>query len=241
MTALTDDPAAAFEAALAKDAGIDPDPVQVPPPPRKPERDPDAPHGRDSDGNPLTPYGVKRDGTPRIKPAGPGRPKGDEAPRVTAAPATDMSEGAEGTDYAPGLIDAGQSVWLLLSVNHGIGFGKRRSRDGSVKPLVSLPDTRPYAAVFRQQLPMLAGAWSEAANQNATVRHYVSKIAGGEGEGVSWVLGVTVSSAVFALGCAQLAKKENAALRAELAEKNDGDLGQFFQSVLEKIGMAEAA
>ena len=237
MKAVTDDPVAEFEAALAQDAGIDPDPVQAPPPPRKPERDPDAPHGRDADGNPLAPYGTKTDGKPRIKPAGPGRPKGDEAPRVTATPAPDVSEG---TDYAPGLIDAGQSVWLLLSVNRGFGIGKRKARDGSVRPLVSLPDTRPYAAVFRQQLPVIAQTWSEAANQNATVRHYVSKLAGSEGEGVSWVLGVTVSSAMFALGCAQLAKKENAALRAGLAEKNDADLGQFFQSLLEKIGVEAA-
>lgn len=237
MTAV-DDIGGAFNAALERDAGKAP--AEAPEVPAPPRRDPAAPHGRAEDGSPIAPYGLKADGTPRLKPAGPGRPKGDEKPRVeTSSPAS--GEKQAGKDYVPGLVGMGENLWLLLSLNQGVSLGKRKGKDGTVKPVLSLPDTRPYAAVFREQLPMMAKTWSEAANQNATVRRYVSKFAGGEGEGVSWVLGVALSSAMFAMGCGQLARQENAELRSQLAAKNDGQVKEYFQSMLEKLGMAEAA
>lgn len=236
MTAVADDIGAAFEAALAKDAGV-PVPPEIPAPPRK---DPAAPHGRAEDGSPIAPYGLKADGTPRLKPPGPGRPRAEDKPRVDNVPAVPSGGKPAGKNYAPGLAATGESVWLLLSLNQGISLGKRKAKDGTVKPLVSLPDTRPYAVVFRQQVPMMAKAWSEAANQNATVRRYVSKLAGGEGEGVSWVIGVGISSAMFMMGCATLAKQENAALRADLTAQNDGDVKAYFQQMVEAMGLQEA-
>lgn len=234
MTAAVDDVDVAFEAALAKDAGQSA-PPQAPAPPRV-DRDPKAPHGRAEDGTPNAPYGLKADGTPRIKPAGPGRPK-EDAPRVTASAAAPAAGKSGGRDYAPGLMAAGESAWLVLALNQGFGVGKRKAKDGTVKPLIGLPDTRPYAAVFKQQLPLMAKTWSEAANQSAKVRQWVDKIAGDE-EGVSWVLGVTVSSVMFLMGCKQLASAQNAEMRAQLAEKTDSDVQEFFQDVLAQIGAA---
>ena len=245
MTAVADEVTDAFSAALEKDAGITASaPADITPPPRRAASDdPDAPHGRNDDGTPRAPYGIGKNGRPRIKPAGPGRygKSGEDKPRVetSAAPAAPAGKTA-GKDYAPGLVATGEQLWLALSLNQGIKFGKRKAKDGTVRPLVSLPDTRPYAVVFREQLPMMAKAWSDAANQNATVRRYVAKFAGSEGDGIAWVLGVGLSSAMFAMGCATLAKQENAELRAQLAEKNDGDVQQYFQQMLELMGLAEA-
>jgi hypothetical protein len=113
-----------FRAALEKDAGM----ASPPAPPPPPRRDPDAPHGRDDQGQPLAPYGSKADGTPRIKPAGPGRAgkaaQGEQGgpggavdkPRVTvAAPPPGAAQAAAGRDFGPQLDDLVEGSWALLS------------------------------------------------------------------------------------------------------------------------------
>lgn len=218
-----DDIGAAFEAALAQDAGSA-EPPQAPPPPRRPERDPEAPHGRDGDGTPLAPYGTKRDGTPRIKPPGPGRPRDEEKPRVTAsAPPAAGGGKAEARDYSADLAGLATTGWLALSSIRGGKFGP-----------VTLPDTRPYAAVLHQQTPALVAAWNAAAQQNAAVRGWVEKFSG-DGS-MTWIVGVAVSGVQLIAGCVELARAAPE-VRAAAAETNDKRLGEFAAAQVKAMGM----
>jgi hypothetical protein len=229
MTATVDDIGAAFEAALATDAGTSP-PPEIPAPPRKPERDPAAPHGRTEDGSALAPYGLKSDGTPRLKPAGPGRPKGDDKPRVTTATSrsdTVAAKAGGGADYTQDLMGLGTSVWL----------GASSIRGGKLGP-VKVPDLRPYAAAWHAQLPVMAAAWNTAAQQNETVRGYVEKFTG-DGS-MTWVIGVAVASAGFVAGCIELAKAP-AEVRGRAAAANDARMQEYVGRMVEEMGLAEAA
>lgn len=237
MTAIaTDEIGDAFSAALAKDAGAPAAPGEpdVPAPPRRPERDPEAPHGRAPDGKPLAPHGVKADGTPRVKPAGPGRPPKDDAPRV-AAVAVPAKSGSDDGDYSSALMGFGTSVWFAASGVRGWSLGKRKANDGTVKPLVKVPDLRPYAAVFHDQLPVQVAAWNEAAKQNATVRSYVEKLAVGDGS-VSWVLGVAVASAGLIGACAELARAPQD-VREQATAANDSYLQEHLGDLVKAMGL----
>lgn len=147
--------------------------------------------------------------------------KADAKPRT--APAEETAPLPTGK-YAEGLTSLGEQVWLVASLNQGVKLGP-----------VSLPDTRPYAALLRQHLPALATTWAEGAKQNASVRKVVGKFAG-DGGG-SWMIGVAFSSAMFAMGCATLARADNAELRAQLAEQNDTAVQQYLQQMAESLGL----
>src|SRR6266568_4553308 len=68
MTVAQADPRAqALDEAFAGAMGAAPKPKE---PPAPPETDRDAPHGRGEDGEPLAPYGLTRDGRPKLSPAG---------------------------------------------------------------------------------------------------------------------------------------------------------------------------
>jgi len=215
-----DDIATKFNAALVKDAGGSPaaaaDQV-MPAPPRKPDPS-------EQDGQPATSRSRRSS-----------RSKSDNKARVTE-PEPEPAAPVEGK-WAEGLMVTGEQAWLVLSLNSGIKVGKRQTKGGP-KPLLSLPDTRPYAAMLRQHMPALAKTWGEAAKQNPTVRRYVSKIAGSGGGG-SWMLGVAFSSAMFAMGCMSLGREENAELRAHLAAQNDQALAQYMQEMADALGLTE--
>src|SRR5215472_2173119 len=110
----------AFRAALNQDAQTAP--PEIPPPPRQTvSADPDAPHGRDEDGNPLTPYGTnKKTGLPNKTAGGPGRGH-KERPRVQAPPkdAAGKVTTAAKADYSTGLATLGTSVWIGASAMQG--------------------------------------------------------------------------------------------------------------------------
>lgn len=224
MTTAVADVDAAFEAALSSDAGRDV-PADIPAPPRT-ERDPEAPHGRAEDGSPLAPFGVKQDGTPRLREPGPGRPKAD-APRVqTSAPAAKGAAApkAAGADYTDDLIGLGTAVWLGLSSMKGGALGPLR-----------LPDVRPYAAVWKQNLPQMAAVWNTAAQQNDQVRSAVEKFTG-EGT-MTWVVGVAVVSAGFVSSCVELAKSPPD-VKAQATAANDAQLQAYVSRQVEAMGAA---
>lgn len=158
---------------------------------------------------------------PKPKPR-PRKPSADEQPRV--APVEESAPLPAGK-YAEGLQSFGEGIWLVASMNQGIKIGP-----------ISTPDTRPYAALFKQYLPALATTWGEAARQNPSVRRVVGKLAGGGGG--SWMLGVCFSSAMFAMGCATLARAENAELRAQLAGANDIAVQAYLQEMTEALGLS---
>lgn len=229
----------AFNDALGADAGRrDDGPPAAPPPPRKSDN-PDAPHGLGPDGKPLAPYGFKPDGRPRIKPGGPGRrtPRsGDDAARVSPIhPGTPAGSGpaasgshaaADGPDFTEQLSDLGTTVWLAGSVLRG----------GRLF-IVPVPDVRPYAAVWIQQLPGMVGAWNVAARQSPAVRSYIERVSG---EGAwSWKVGVAVTMIGFAAACMEMAKA-SPEIRAAAAAANDAELDRFMTAQIAELGLQPA-
>lgn len=221
MTAAVTDVDAAFEAALAADAGLSA-PADIPAPPRH-ERDPEAPHGRAEDGTPIAPFGLKADGTPRLREPGPGRGNKADAPRVTSLPKAAAPKAAA-ADYTEDLLGLGTAVWLGVSSIKG----------GSLGP-VRLPDCRPYAAVWKSQLPQMAAAWNAAAQQNATVRAAVEKFSG-DGS-MTWVVGVAVVSAGLVSSVAQLAKAPQE-VRDNFAQANDELIQEYVSRQVAAMGAA---
>ena len=225
----------AFRRALEQDAVATP---AYPAPPRQAvSADPEAPHGRAEDGTALAPHGHTKDGRPRIKPAGPGRGKhrAEDQPRVTDAPAGAVEgQVITGPDYREDLTGLAMTVWLAGSTMRG----------GRLL-ILPVPDTRPYAAVWYQQMPGMVNAWNEAARKNAKVRGYVEKLAG-EGSW-AWVFGVTVTSMSFLAGCVEIARKDDAETgdararaRAAAAEANDARLREFMEAQIQAIGLEPA-
>jgi hypothetical protein len=228
-----------FAEALGADAGrVDAGPP-VAAPPRKSDN-PDAPHGYEADGTtPKAPYGHKPDGRPRIKPGGPGRrapssaddrarvsPMRPATPASSGSPATGGHAAADGPDFTEQLTDLGTTVWLAGSVLRG----------GRLF-IVPVPDVRPYAAVWKQQLPGLVGAWNVAARQSPAVRSYIERVSG---EGAwSWKVGVGVTMVGFAAACMEMAKAP-AGVKAAAAEANDAELERFMTAQIAELGLQPA-
>ncbi|HEY1699183.1 MAG TPA: hypothetical protein VGG75_05630 [Trebonia sp.] len=225
MTAVTDEIGAAFESALVKDAGAAGGAQDAPEMDPPPERDPKAPHGRDGDGQPLAPFGLKTDGTPRLRPAGPGRPKGDDKPRVAAVTQTDSTgKGSGDADYSDDLMALGTQAWLALSMVRGGKFGP-----------VKLPDARPFAAVWHEELPNGVVAWNEAAKQSPAVREWIGKFSG-EGS-MTWTVGVGMWAFGLVAACTELAKAP-ADVREKAAAANDATVKKWFGKQVEAMGVA---
>jgi hypothetical protein len=206
-TAVDDDIASTFKAALAQDAGI-PAPAAeatAPAPPRKPDP-------------------AEATARPGPKPRPAKAAKADAKARTASSAAVKPS--GEPADYTADLIGAGQNVWFAASMVKG----------GKVGP-VRVPDLRPYAAVFNQQLPAMAAAWNAGAQQNATVRGYVSRLAGDGG--VSWVIGVGIATAGLVSACVTIASA-GPEVRAELAEANDQAMGAYVQNMMATAGLVQA-
>jgi hypothetical protein len=224
VTTTAVDPAhSAFAAALAKDAGrtVAPPPDIPPPPPV----DPDAPHGRDGNGVPLTPFGSnKKTGAPNKKPPGPGRPKTAVTERP-AAPAPPRAAGhpAAAEDFAGDLQNLADSVWL----------GGSALKGGKLGP-IRIPDTRAYALAWHQASPNLVATWTAAAQQNPTVRGYVRKLSG-EGSW-SWIIGVAISAAGLASGLASVASA-TAEEKAQLVAVNDRLSQEYVREQMMALGM----
>jgi hypothetical protein len=124
-----------FARAMAAPAGGAAAKPEYPAPPR---RDPAAPHGRDSKGEPLAPYGYKADGTPRQVPAGPGKPPGKKTehaqptrPQPPAAAAGDVrARRAEDATTTFELLSAGASLLALLGSSRAIATHAAAEKKG---------------------------------------------------------------------------------------------------------------
>lgn len=222
----------AFSDAIAADAGaaVDHGPPVAPPP--KKSDNPDAPHGLAEDGTPLAPYGHKADGRPRIKPGGPGRARvADDRARVApmrpaSSPGPSSGPAADGPDYSEQLADFGTTIWLAGSMLRG----------GRLF-ILPIPDARPYAAVFKHELPGLVGAFNVAARQSPQVRGYVERVSG---EGAwSWKVGVAVTCVGFVASCAEMAKAPPE-IKAAAAAANDAQLEQFMTAQIAELGLEPA-
>jgi hypothetical protein len=211
-TAVTIDPAAldaAFNGALAADAERH---ESAAAPPRVP--------WLNEDGSAR--WGVKADGTPRRAKPGTGRPPADgtDKARTTDKPPGDTSAataakaGSDGAprDYTEDIGAALTMVWMGAA---------------------AIPWTKAHAAIIRAQTPVMAPAWNQAAQQNATVRRYVQKLSG-EGSW-SWVLPVTVVTTPVLMGFWQVMRDRD--LRASLAAQTDRDFQAFIIEQARAAGM----
>lgn len=224
MTATTDIDAA-FEAALAADAGVtDNGPAEVAPPPRKPSVvDPEAPHGRAEDGTPFAPHGLKADGTPRLKPAGPGRPKRDPDAAARTAKASPAATAAPGTgrDYSRDLDDLADGAWMLLS--------------GIPAPGALRVKLNAQAALLRGSKESLVHAGNIAAQHHAGTAQLIEKLTTGN---AAWALPCMFALGPFVAQSIQLWRTPADQLAA-LAEQNAAE----FRTVLTAAAVqgAEAA
>lgn len=224
----------AFNAALRHDAAVAP--PTIPGPPRTEPRDPEAPHGRDSDGKPLTPFGIGKNGLPRIKAATPGagRPRRDkDAARVDDAPddRTKPPPGAEPgadagkKDYTEDLTGFAVSLWMGAA---------------------PFELTAPYAHVWKRSYPGMVKAWNQGAQSNKTIRQYAEKISG-EGSW-AWVIAAALTSAQFAAAVWELSKPikdpvkkaERDKLKKEYAAASQDEFKKFLEENIEAI-LEEAA
>jgi hypothetical protein len=101
--------------------------------------------------------------------------------------------------------------------------------------IVPVPDARPYAAVWRQQLPGLVSAWAVAARQSPAVRGYLERVSG---DGAwSWKVGVAVTMVGLGAACMEMAKAP-ADVKAAAAEANDLELAEFMTAQIAELGLA---
>ncbi len=220
MTATVD---AAFGAALEQDANVTEtaEPAVAPPPRKTTVVDPDAPHGRADDGTPHAPYGIGKNGRPRIKPAGPGRaPRGDDAPRVAAAPAAAPAALAGGAkDWSKDLDDLADGFWMVLS-----GLPAR----GALKVKLHA-----QAALLDRSKPGLVRAGNIAAQHHDPTAQLIEKLTSGS---AAWMLPVMFATAPFVASSVAMWKTPAAEL-AELAEQNE----QKFKAVMGAAVLEAAA
>lgn len=234
------DPAAieldeAFRAAM--EAPAKPRTAEAPP-----EIDSDAPHGRDDKGEPLAPYGVRKDGKPKMAP---GRRSVDAQPRVAVAvreperpaAASGKPRGPETKpDYSEALSELSDAIWLGLT---GLGMV------GPQIPVVGkfLPGDKisAEAAIFKSNKDQLCAAVQLASEHSPSAARFCQKIAGG---GPTWaamcgfmVLPFLVTTSAVLRGDDALASMGLPDLE-KLAAKNREDLGEFMSSM---AGGAEAA
>ena len=178
-SAVADDVEAAFRSALEKDAGAEGGaPADIPAPPRKSSlADPDAPHGRAENGEPLEPFGRnKKTGKPNLR--RPGKPPKDELPRTQAPPRAEAKDSPK-RDYSGEISDLADGVWMLLS-SAPIPVPKLRTR------------IHAQAALINGNKPGLVKGINLCAQNNDTIGKGVEKLTAGS---ASWVL-----PAMFALG-----------------------------------------
>ena len=197
-----DPQATELDAAFAAAMEGTPKPREVPSPP---DIDPDAPHGRGEDGQPLAPYGLTKDGKPKRTSAG---RKPSEAPRV-AKPGDPKPEGKadpkpkpalEQKDFTGPLAETSEAIWVGLTFCSMAPLGKiplisslpigKDKRTGQPRKLGSLLDglgdkIGAQAAIFNHNRGALVGALNIAANNSPKARRFAEWLETGD---ATWVL-----------------------------------------------------
>lgn len=204
------------------------------------EVDREAPHGREDDGTPKTPFGTTKDGRPRLTASG-RRPKDEQARIADGAPAeTNPPAKPEPHDYAPDLDALGDTVWL------GMSFA---ARVAPKIPILSkfIPGEKlgAEAFVFAETKPRLVAAVNLAAQHNAKAASFCKKLEGGDG---LWALSVmfmlapvvTIAAVVWKGDETELKEAELPSL-AEMAKRNDTKMDQMIAKINAQIVEATTA
>lgn len=209
--------------------------------PAPPPIDPEAPHGRDADGQPLAPFGLTVDGRPRKTAAG-RKAKKDQARTTDAQPAAPEDKpGAElpARDYSAALMDTGETIWFGGSVLAKVG--PQIPVLGRFIPGRKLAATM---AVFDSERPRLAAALNLAAEHDARARRLAERLADNE---AGWALSCMFMVAPFAgavaavwQGDKALAERELPALDV-LAKANEDALDRALAKITAQMEMAQLA
>lgn len=233
-----DPEATSLDAAFADAMGAPPRPRE---PSAPPELDPDAPHGRGDDGEPLAPYGLTRDGRPRKSPAG-RKPKDDQArtaaPAEVAAKAAAAAPALPGHDYTPALTEFADALWLVATGTAMVG-----PKLPLLGRLIPGDKIAAQAFVIRNERLRLATGLNIAAQHNTRARALAEKIEAGN---ITWVLMCgymampffAMSVAVWQ-GDSGLTARELPSL-AQLAASNQAAVDQFMAQVEEQMQAAHA-
>lgn len=214
-----------------------------------PEVDREAPHGRDADGQPLAPFGLTKDGRPKLS-AGGRKPK-DEQARVVS-PQTAAAEAGADTpppnppaDLLPGLMDATEGIWLGGTIVADVG--PRLPLIGKLlfsEKMISGRKLSATMAAFDQQRPALASALNEAAQHDARARRLALRLAAGD---VSWVLTVMTLTLPFASAVGAIWQGDKALAEQglpgldELARRNEQAMERFMQRIAAQALAAQQA
>jgi len=244
MTVAQADPRAqALDEAFAGAMGAAPKPKE---PPAPPETDRDAPHGRGEDGEPLAPYGLTRDGRPKLSPAG-RKPKDPDGKARLAkdgpgAQGEGMQLQLEPHDFSGPLMDAGETIWFGGSVLAKLG--PQIPVVGRLVPGRKLAATM---AVFDTERPRLAAALNLAAQHDARARRLAERLATGD---AGWALTAMFMVAPYTGTVAAiwqtteehdvLAERDLPGL-AELAAANEAALDRMFAKITDQMAQAQAA
>lgn len=210
-----------------------------------PEVDREAPHGRDADGQPLAPFGLTKDGRPRLSAAG-RRPKDDQARIAPQTEAQNEKTPAEPpADLLPGLMDATEGVWLGGTIVADVG--PRLPLIGKLlfsEKLISGRKLSATMAAFDQQRPALASALNEAAQHDARARRLALRLAAGD---VSWILTVMTLTLPFASAVGAIWQGDKALAEQglpgldELAARNEQAMERFMQRIAAQALAAQQA
>ena len=211
-----------------------------------PEVDKDAPFGRDDGGNPIAPHGLRKDGLPRLSPAG--RRPAEEKARVGETPAETekpkpSTEVVPARSYAPAIAETLEVVWLGGTVVGQVG---------PEIPVVGrfLPDgdkLQAQAAVILTFKDNIAGALDICAQHNEQARRLAEKMSGG---GAGWALNAAfMMLPVISTSLKVWGKEEPQAdaegnplptLAQELAEKNRTAFTDYMASLAKQAAEATA-
>lgn len=232
--------------------------------------DPDAPHGRDAEGNPLAPFGwtkpTSKNDTPRPKLTSGGRKAKIDQARVASDPGPAASAGKssvshaetakpklEPRDYAGPLAETSEAIWVGLTMLSDVPLEKTpiigRIPVGKGKVLGDYLAglNRKLAAqahIFNANRGGLVQALNVAANNSARARRLCDKLEAGD---ATWVLMCGAMVMPFMSQTASLwtnsLEADGLPALAKLAEANKASMDSWiakFNSQLEAL-TAEAA
>lgn len=207
----------------------------APPRPKEPPApkplDPDAPHGRGDDGEPLAPFGLNKDGSVRKSAAG--RPSKDDQARTAPPQPADAKAVAKDQpvqlakpgQYAKQLSDTADGMWFAMSAlgkaAPGIPFIGTKLVEHQVPAKIQA-----QAAVWYATKDRAVAAVSLAAEHSASAARFAAKLETGD---FTWIITclslvapiVSLSGMVWAKDAdVQLKAAEQPSL-AELSARND--------------------
>lgn len=212
-----------------------------------PEIDPEAPHGRDDNGAPLTPYGLTKEG--KVRRSAAGRKSRDDQPRTappSSAPAVPDGKkaAAAAKDYSKALSETADGLWVLATFAGRMPLARlpllaKIPAGKGGKTLATVLDgaevrLQAQAALLSENKPGLVAALNIAAENNPRARRLAEKLETGD---VTWVIVAAALAGPFllqtqALWAGKLDEKE-------LAAQNEKHFDEWRTEVAE--GMAALA